>query len=467
MKRNIIIDTDSYKRVHWLQEKPGMTHRYVYGEPRKGGLYPEISFFGLQMIALDHFLQSITNEMIEEAEWRSQTTFGTTKYFNKEVWEKIRDLGFLPIKLMSAPEGSKIGEGNVCYTLESTRDWFTGTVNALEPLLMHTWYPTAVATRSMRIKEQLKPLFKKSSMVPDIAILYAVNDFGLRGATCHEAAARGGAGHLLHFKGSDNEPAQSALFNHYANRDRLQSVWATEHSIALSYGLTDLNEKEYLIHQLKNSEPHLIISVVIDTKDSDNFMQNIVGDQEIIDLIKAREGRVVFRPDSGDPLTNILRYSDVLASIFGFHINDKTYRVIDHNVGLIQGDGMDEHSIPQLYEDYLKAHWSADNLVTGSGGGLLQVGLSRDTNRWAIKPSYGIINGEEINMQKTPKTDPTKASKAGKLKLHQTSHGFITISSAKETPAMFTGYTDSLRVLLEDGKFYPDSFENILKRANH
>ena len=467
MRRNLILDTDSYKRTHWLQEKPGMTHRYVYGEPRKGGRYPHISLFGTQMIAADHFLQPITKEMIEEAEWRSVTTFGTAKYFNKEVWEKVMKLGYLPIKLMTAPEGSKIGEGNVCYTIESTRDWFTNTVNALEPLLMHTWYPTAVATRSMYLKEKLKPIFEKSSMNPETAILYAVNDFGLRGATCHEAAARGGAGHLLHFRGSDNEPAQTALYDFYQNRDRLNSVWATEHSVALSFGLTDLNEKEYLLHQLKNSDPNLIISVVIDTKDSDNFMQAIVGDAEITTLIKERPGRVVFRPDSGDPLTNILRYSDILATQFGFGINNKGYKTLDNNVGLIQGDGMDEDSIVQLYEDYLKAHYSADNLVTGSGGGLLQVGLSRDTSRWAIKPSFGIINGIEVNMQKIPKTDPTKGSKPGKLKLHQTSHGFMTISSAKETPQMFNSYTDSLRTLLHDGQFYPESFDKILARAAH
>lgn len=469
MRKNIIIDTDSYKRVHWKMLRPGLTKLYAYGEPRSGGRYSHVSFIGPQMIVADHFLQPVTNEMIEEAEWRSISTFGTDKYFNKEVWQKVRDLGYLPIKIMTAPEGMKIREGNVCFTIESTVPWFANTVNALEDILMHTWYPTAVATRSMRIKERLKPLFEKSSKNPSVMLLFAVNDFGLRGATCHEAAARGGVGHLLHFAGSDNEVAQTALYDYYQNRDRLKSVWATEHSVALSWGITDMNEIEYLKWQLQNSEPHLIISNVIDTKNSDGFMQKVVGNAEIVQMIKDREGRVVFRPDSGDPLTNILKYLDILANIFGFSVHNG-YRILNHNVGLIQSDGMDEDTIVELYENVMKAGWSADNFVTGSGGGLLQVGLSRDTSRWAIKPSYMEFGEQKINVQKIPATDMSKASKPGLLKLHRSYNNengdFMTVSSAELLQGMFEGYIDSLRVLLEDGNYFPESFDKILKRAD-
>lgn len=469
MRKNIITDTDSYKRVHWKMLKPGLTKMYSYGEPRTGGMSNYISYFGTQMVVKDHFLQRVTNEMIEEAEWRSMTTFGTTEYFNKNVWEKVKDLGFLPMRILTAPEGSKIREGNVCFTLESTRDWFAGTVNAMEPLLMHSWYPTAVATRSMNIKQELVPFFEKSSKNPKGNILFAVNDFGFRGATGHESAARGGAGHLLHFAGSDNEPAQTALYDYYGNRDRLKSVWATEHSVALSWGITDIQDEiDYFIWQLKNSPSHLIVSVVIDTKNSQKFIEIVVGNPEVLEIIRSREGRVVLRPDSGDPLTNILAYLDMLANFFGFSVYNG-YRILEGNVGLLQGDGMDEFSIPELYKNVLKAGWSADNFVTGSGGGLLQVGLSRDYSRWAIKPSYLEFGEKKLNVQKVPATDMTKSSKPGRLKLHRSYNNefgeFMTISSAEVPSAMFDGYIDNMRVLYEDGEFYPDSFENILKRA--
>jgi nicotinamide phosphoribosyltransferase len=318
----------------------------------------------------------------------------------------------------------------------------------------------------MHIKKNIKPYFELSADMPKSSILFAVNDFGLRGATGHETAARGGAGHLVHFAGSDNEPAQTALRDYYSNKDRLKSVWATEHSVALSYGLTDLNEKEYLREQLLGSKPGLIISVVIDTRDSDNFVQNIVGDPEIVELIKNRNGRVVFRPDSGDPLTNILKYLDVLGGIFGYSVNRKGYKLLNHNVGLIQGDGMDEESIPALYRDVVKAGWSADNFVTGSGGGLLQVGLSRDTNRWAIKPSYNEFGDEKLNVRKIPKTDMTKASKAGLMKLTPIGHEYMTITSAEMDEPSFVSYLDCFETVLENGIYHPTTFDNVLKQAN-
>lgn len=467
MRKNIIIDTDSYKRVHWKMLPPGLSKLVSYGEPRVGGKYKTISYVGLQMIVKDHFLDKVTTEMIDEAEHRSVLSFGTDKYFNRPVWEKVRDLGYLPVIIKSAPEGAEIEEGNVCFTIGSTKDWFANTANALESLLMHTWYPTAVATRSMNIKKAIKPYFEQTSDVADYVLPFAVNDFGLRGGTGHESAARGGVGHLLHFQGSDNEPAMTALADAYGCNDRLKSVWATEHSVALSWGIdSDSNELEYLLWQLTNSDPNAIISVVVDTKDSDYFMQNIVGNKEITELIKQRPGRVVFRPDSGDPLTNILKYLDVLGGIFGYGINKKGYKTINSNVGLIQGDGMDENSIPNLYRDVTKAGWAADNFITGSGGGLLQAGLTRDTSRWAIKPCYGIVDGKEMNMAKKPKTDMSKASKGGLLKLHPTAKGFMTITSSEMPREQFNGYVDALRVVYEDGNFYPEDFNTILARAN-
>lgn len=464
MIKNIAVDKDSYKGVHWAQLPKDLDYSYSYGEPRKGGRYPFISFFGLQMIIQDHLLRIPNEKDINYGQKRSLSTFGTPMYFNREVWERVYKLGYLPMRIKSAPEGAKIAEGNVCFTMESTELWFAKTVNSLETVLMNVWYPTAVATRAMYLKENIRPFFDKSSDIADLIMPVAVNDFGMRGATCHEAAARGGAGFLLHFMGSDNEAAQSALDYYYNdNSSRLKSVWATEHQVALAYGLTDLNEKEYLMAQLQRADPELIISVVIDTRDSDNFMQNIVGDPEIKNLIKARKGRVVLRPDSGDPLTNVLKYLDILGGLFGYGINNKGYKVVNDNVGLIQGDGMTETSIPQLYRDVVNAGWAADNFVTGSGGGLLQEGLTRDTSRWAIKPSYIERNGVGYNVAKDPKTDPSKRSKCGKLKLHTYSS---TYESSKETPQQFAAYADQMRVVLDNGNFYPEDFKTILERAN-
>lgn len=462
MKENIILLTDAYKLTHHLQYPEGLTKLYSYGESRIGSKYNHVCFFGLQMILKDHFCCKVDDEMIEEAEQEAFYTFGTTSFFNKEVWKRVRDLGYLPMRVKAVPEGSRVGIDNVLFTLESTEPWFATTLNAMESVLMHVWYPTTIATRSMHIKEAIKPFYKNTGTLQNLE--FAVNDFGLRGATGTQAAIRGGAAHLIHFQGSDNNPASRAIKQYYQMEGRLKSVWATEHSVATSFGPGE-GEMEYVRHQLRNCEPNKISSIVIDSYDSDNFVQNVIGSEEISELIKARPGRIVLRPDSNDPLTNLLKYSDVLGGIFGYSINQKGYKVLNNNVGLIQGDGMDEESIPELYKQYTQSGWSADNIVTGSGGGLLQVDANRDTQRFAIKAAYGEKNGVPFDIQKNPKSDTTKKSKSGRLKLHPTAQGFITISSSKETPQQFEAYHDAMETVFENGKVKTTHFQEIINRA--
>ena len=388
MEKNIILTTDAYKISHHLGLQENITNLYSYGESRVGSKYPFVSYFGMSMLIQDHLLQKVTDEMIEEAAEESYMTFGTEKYFNRSVWEKVRDLGYLPIEIKSAPEGRKIPINNVLFTIESTEKWFAKTVNSLEDVLMHIWYPTTVSTRSMYIKEKLRPLVEKSGTIENLDFM--VNDFGLRGATCLEAAERGGAAHLVHFQGSDNMPASRAIKNYYGYKGRAKSVWATEHSVALSFG-PGQGEFDYMNHQLDKSEElgesDKILSIVIDTYDAFNFLQNVVGSPEISERIKNRKGRVVFRPDSGEPKYSIERCLEILAGIFGYFINNKGYKVINYNVGLLQGDGMNEDTIIELYEAAMENRWSVDNFVTGSGGGLLQVDINRDTQTKFV--SYG------------------------------------------------------------------------------
>ncbi len=463
MRHNICALTDFYKITHWLQRPENITKFYSYGEPRIGGKNPEICYFGLQPAIEQYILPKVTTEMINEAEEEVFMTSGFKGYFNRKVWEKVRDLGYLPLKIMSVPEGTVVKEDNVCFTVESTESWFANMVRHFADILMWPWYSTAVCTRSMNIKRALKPIFEKTSDITDIVLPVAVNDFGLRGGTFYEGAVMGGMAHLVHFRGSDNMPASLMLKDFYDFKGRALSVWATEHSVATCYGPNN-GEIDYLRAQLERAPDEAIISIVIDSYDQDNFIQNLVAGDEMKNLIIKKKGRVVFRPDSGTPLINMCKYSDILGGTFGFSINNKGCKVINHNIGLIQGDGMTEKSIPELYSEYIKTGWAADNIITGSGGGLLEEGLTRDTNRWAIKVSYVEKEEQPINVSKSPKSDPTKNSKAGMLKLH--SKG-TTILSSKETPAMFAAYTDMLKPVYNNGEFFKDNFSNIIKRAEY
>ena len=455
--QNPILNTDAYKFTHWKEYPSGLVKLYSYAEARKGGRFDQTLFFGLQMVIHDHLLIEITDSMIDEAEKVATMTFGTNSYFNRQVWERVRDLGYWPVKIKALPEGSLVDTGNVLFTLESTEDWFATTLNHLETILMHVWYPTTIATNDFYIKKGIRPFFEKTGSLENIP--FAVNDFGLRGVTSLDAGERGGAAHLLNFRGSDNLAASLAVEKIYHEAGRAQSIWATEHSVATMYGQGQ-GEIDYLASQLERADDDSTLSIVIDSYDAHNFVKKVVGNPTIMEKIKKRIGRLVLRPDSGDPIETPLEIIDELDNIFGHSVNDKGYKILNDNIGIIQGDGMNRQTIIELYQKLTDQGWSADNLVVGSGGGLLQEGFTRDTERFAIKASYAeMIDGKTINIQKKPKTDSSKASKTGRFKVIKEDGSFKTIPQDQDGE-------DLLRVIYEDGNYYPEDFSTLLERVD-
>lgn len=464
MRKLLPYDTDFYKLGHAMSMNPEVDSVTSYMEPRVGAKYAELCFFGSTAKVQDSFLQQVTEDMIHECERRAKASSGFDM-FQSEVWRKVAKLGYLPMRIMAVPEGTVVPNGNVLMKFKETEPWFAKSVNGLESNLMHVRATTDICTRAFNIKRAILPYFKKSSDITDLVMPVAVNDFGYRGGKWHEASAFCGAGFLVHFNGSDNLPAETVLMDYYNLEDGyLQSVWATEHCDALSFGRN--NELDYVKHQLTKSNPKQIVSIVMDAYDQDNFAKEIACHPEIVELIKARTGRVVFRPDTDIPLNNMLKYSEILSATYGLSYNGKEYKVIGSNVGLLQGDGMNEHTIPELYRDYTNNHWAADNIITGSGGGLLEVNADRDLNRWAIKPCQMSKNGVVENVAKTPKSDMSKASKCGDVKLHRMGgDAFITMESSKNTPQEFNAYTDCLEVIYENGNYKKEHFSNIVNRA--
>lgn len=468
MKFNPILSTDAYKITHWMQRPKGVTSFYSYGEARAGGQHDKICFFGMQYIIKEYFMRIPTQADLDEAEEDSMSCFGFN-FFPREIWQKVVDLGYFPLIIKAVKEGTILDTSNVCFTIKETESWFADMVSHFEDWLIWNWYSCGVATRCFNIKKNIAPAFNLSCDAPFLQ--YAVNDFGYRGGVFNEGAAIGGAAHLIFFDGTDNMAARKLVRDYYGVAGIGQSVWATEHSVATVWG-PGQGEIDYIKAQLERADLNATISIVIDSYDADNFIKKVVGHPEVKQLIITRPGRTVLRPDSNDPLTNVCRYSELLGNIFGYTINNKGFKVLNHNVGLIQGDGMNEVSIPQIYNEYIKTGWAAENFVTGSGGGLHTDGLTRDTDRWAVKVSHVEINGESINVQKTPKSDMTKASKAGKLILVRSQGGnqkptYATYSSKNTDPVMFNSYVDELETVYENGKLMRDqSFTEIREIAN-
>ena len=295
-KRNEILDRDNYKTVHWLQLKDNYEWFQSYMEARTGAKHPYVYAVGLSSLIQKHYSSVPTLLDIEQAAEVVHRANGAN-YLNTDVWERVNKLGHYPMKIKGLPEGTKAPISTPLFIVEPTEDWFASTCNGEETKLMRSWYPMALVTRLMLLRDQLKPMFEEAGCME--AIDFSVNGFEARSASSPETSDIAGMFSLFATRGSDNIHGQHML-NHYykGGEDRLKTVWATEHACALSFGPGE-GEYEYVKAQL-SSHKDMIKSIVIDTYDTTNFIENVITRGDIRKLIDEHTGRIVFRNDSGD-----------------------------------------------------------------------------------------------------------------------------------------------------------------------
>jgi len=467
-EENIILLADAYKYSHHKLYYPGTNKIYSYFESR-GGEYNETVFFGLQYF-LKHYLEGkvITKEKIDAAEKIMLQVFGRNDVFDRTKFEYIlrEHGGKLPVQIKAVPEGTSIPVSNVLMTIENTDPECFWLSNFLETLLVQLWYPCTVATLSGEIRKIVENYFEETaSENASGAIDFVLNDFGFRGVSSVESAGIGGAAHLINFNGSDNI-AGSVLAKNYYNTENVygMSIPATEHSICTLLG--EEGEIDMFKHVLKTF-PTGVVACVSDSFDIFRACSEYWG-SELKETILKRDGVLVIRPDSGDPVLTLLRVFDILFEKFGFTVNKKGYRVLPPQVRVIQGDGVNINSIRTIYTALKQDGISAENLVLGMGGALLQK-VDRDTQKFAFKCSYAEIDGDPVDVQKHPLemdehgrlTQSFKKSKAGKLKLIYKENSYQTIK-ADEQP----GYEDQLITVFENGEIKNEtSFEAVRERV--
>lgn len=449
MKKNIITLTDSYKFTHWKQYPLNTEVVYSYWEARKGARFPETVFFGLQYF-IKEYLEGVvvTREKIEQASELSKAHFGNDKIFNREMWEYIltNHGGKLPIRIKAVPEGAVVPIDNVMMTIENTDPKCFALTNHLETLLCQLWAPSTCATLSRETKKMIKNYLDRTADNGN-GISFMLHDFGFRGVSSVESAGIEGAGHLLNFMGTDTVKAMEVANEYYnAPYDGLAySVPATEHSVMTSLGREGESK---VVEKLLEEYPTGILSIVSDSYDIYNFAGNILGEQ-FKDKILARDGKVVCRPDSGDPNEVTLKVLEILGEKFGITKNSKGYKVLNPKVGVLWGDGIDMEGIRQILFTLEINGWSAENIVFGQGGGLLQK-INRDDQRFAFKSSAQKRNGEWFDIFKDP-LEGGKSSKKGRLILacQDDSYApdrYITVREGT------VGYTDTMQTVFENGE---------------
>ena len=467
MQNNLILLADAYKYSHHKLYTPGTEKVYSYMESR-GGMFDETVFFGLQYILKKYLAGTvITKEKIEEASYYMHSIFGRPDVFEAANFEYIvhQYRGRLPVTIKAVAEGSIIPTHNVLMTIENNDPKCYWLTNFLETVLMQVWYPVTVATLSAKIKQVVQMYYAETADDTSAAgIDFVLNDFGFRGVSSVESAGIGGMAHLLSFKGSDTIIANAYAKEYYnALTVPAASVPATEHSVMTMRG--EAGEAEMFRHILR-TYPTGIVACVSDSYNIFRACADYWG-TDLKDEILGRDGTLVIRPDSGDPALTLLSVFDILLDKFGYTINSKGYRVLPPQVRVIQGDGINYDSILHIYQVLKMNGISAENLVLGMGGALLQK-VDRDTQKFALKCSYAEINGVPTDVKKNPVElngrgeieASFKTSKAGRLKLVQTNGVFETV---REDAAPLA--EDILQTVFKNGELVKEfGFEEVQAR---
>lgn len=419
--RNLIINTDNYKHCHYPLYPRGTEYVSSYIESR-GGEFGVSMFVGLQAFIREYLLHPITLEDIDEAELTEREQ---GMHFNRENWLGILNDhgGYLPVEIEAVPEGTVLPIRNVLVQLINTDPKYWWVTSFFETALLRAvWYPTTIGTISWLAKQQVIEAFRRTSDHPEL-IRHILHDYGARGVSSMESAALGGLAHLVNFSQSDTVPGILAAKKYYNAVAPSNSGPNSEHAGFTAWGRE--REAEAMENMLDLYASNGVALLLTDSYDHENAVKNIIGVQ-LKEKIQNFPGLVGIRPDSGDVVQVTAETTEWLMGAFGYTVNSKGFRVLPDFVRVVQGDGVNRHSFPEVFIEMERRGLAADNAVFGMGGGLLQH-CNRDTMGFGMKANAVCVNGEWREVSKAPKADTLKHSKPGRLALQYIDGDYRTV----------------------------------------
>ena len=439
-------------------------------------------------------------------------------------WADLYDLGYLPLKICALPEGTLTPIRVPMFTIENTQPKFYWLTNFIETILSNEiWKPMTSATIALEYRKILDKWAEKTCD-NNLHVDYQGHDFSYRGMVGASGGASSGAGHLLCFKGTDTLPAIIFIEQYYNSKNIKGSIGssipATEHSVAET-NIIELMEDykngkvppkaniDPIYQQCKDWKPRKIaelwymerlfhvypngfFSYVADTYNLWEVCSDILP--VLKDRILSRNGKVVIRPDSGCPEDilcglNTKTYFDdyrgvwkpckladgdyaeqinkgvieILWDIFGGTINSKGYKVLDAHIGCIYGDAITLEGAEEICSRLESKGFASSNVVLGIGSYTYNMN-TRDTFGFALKTTYGVVDGKELLLYKDPITDDgTKKSQKGRVAV---------VDEDDELKYIDELYKDDiivgnlLKPVFENGKLlYETSLEEIRKKV--
>lgn len=435
---NPLLLTDGYKVDHRRQYPNGTTLVYSNWTPRKSRMeeVDEIVFFGLQYFIKKYILEDFETyffkqpkeKVVAEYARRINNYLGENQVGTKHI-QDLHDLGYIPMVIKALPEGASVPLRVPMFTMYNTLPEFFWLTNYFETLISAiVWMPCTSATIAKQYRQILDKYALETSSIPEF-VDWQGHDFSMRGMAGIEASVISAMGHLLSFKGTDTIPAIDFLEKYYnASSDNELiggSVAATEHSVMCMGTLEDeIGTFKRLITQVY---PKGIVSIVSDTWDLWKVLTDYLP--KLKNEVLNRDGKVVIRPDSGDPVDIICGNPigknenekkgviELLWETFGGRTNEKGYKELDAHIGAIYGDSITLERATLICERLKEKGFASTNIVLGIGSYTYQYN-TRDTFGFAMKATYGEVNGEGRAIFKDPITDDgTKKSAKGLIKI--------------------------------------------------
>jgi nicotinic acid phosphoribosyltransferase len=441
-----LFETDAYKLNHHNFYPEGT--EYAYSNFTNRGTRIEginhVVAFGLQafiqdyvMDAFEDFFAADEDVVADLYETRVNSILGPNTVGTAHI-RKLHRLGYLPLHFRTVKEGTMVPLKVPTLTVENTNPDFAWLVGYVETVLSASiWHPSTVATKAAYMRNFFEEWAERQGANKEF-IDWQWHDFSFRGQTSPESAAASGAASLLSFTGTDNLNAFEWIDYLYPGDNGFigGSVSATEHSVMTARGQeNEFETYEYLLEK----EPKGILSIVSDTWNLWNVLENIIP--ALKERIMARDGKVVIRPDSGDPADiicgTVTEFGagktaeekgtiELLWETFGGTVNAKGLKTLDAHIGAIYGDSITPERAEQIFTRLEIKGFAIDNLVFGAGSFFAQY-LTRDTFSSAFKNTHLIVNGEPRDTVKDPITGHSKKSATGRLAVRRDETGELVL----------------------------------------
>ena len=539
--------TDGYKPGHRLMLAPGTEYLYGTWIPRSlkhaaPGI-EKIMSAGQQLSWMwlhDQFEENFFNEPIEVAK-----KFGRdlSKYqglpYDSTHFEDLHKLGYLPLEVKALPEGCETNPNIPHQTFVNTVPGYAWLTLYLEtPVSYVSWKTPTNATLALQYRRNATEWVMKTDSDNAWFIDYCCHDFASRGLDPFSVISSGLA-HSFSFIGSDTLIVIDAARYYYGVGEDdvcIASVNASEHSVTctglfyfldkLQSGELDAEIDEYYSYDIPATKstrenpdlmaiaewlnlkrwleifPVGILSVVSDTFDLFRVITEILP--RLKDQIMSRDGKLVVRPDSGDPVditcgtitenTNSLEGNiedaiidnrkdgfnglypyqkgviELLWDVFGGTVNEQGYKVLDPHIGAIYGDSITIDRANEICKRLEAKGFASTNVVLGVGSFTYQYN-TRDTFGFAMKATYVEVKhwdvaterlngsfGKNANPEwvegreifKDPVTDDgTKKSATGLLSVHNHDGEYVLIDRCTWEGEEVS----SLQTIYKDGEF--------------